>query len=366
MKHLKDLINTAHDNGIKVIMDVVLNHTAWDHPWAKDPAKKDWFHTMGDISDWENPNHLVNGRLWGLPDLAQENPEVTKTLIDNAKWWIDQTGCDGFRLDAVVHIPGWFWTNFCKEIHDYAGKNFIMIGEVFDGRPNVVSKYQSNMLDTLFDMPLYFTIKDVFGQDGNMRKLAERLKEDFNYENADILIGILDNHDVSRFITEAGYHGKDKLKLALAFLMTVNRIPCIYYGTEVGMEGVGGMTAADRPPENRKMMEWNKDPELLEYFKKITNIRNQYGALQSGKLLEMWQDDKVFAYSRSDSKEEIIVGLNNAYYNQRREIPIRSESGIREGTVLINLLNNEEVVVRNGRVILNFDPKEPKILVVKK
>lgn len=363
---LKELVKKAHDNGMKVVLDAILNHTAWQHPWNKDIQKKNWYHSPCDINDWHNEGELLNCGLYGLPDLNQENPEVTKYLIENAKWWIDETGIDGFRVDAVKHVPHWFWKIFSEEIHKYAGENFILIGENFDGNPLNISSYQKDGIDSMFDFPLYFTLKDVFCYDVSMRKLAWRLAEDVNYENPNILIVFLDNQDTNRFMTEANYLAKEKLKLALAFLMTINRIPCVYYGTEVGMEGVGGITAADRPPENRKDMEWDKNPELLIFFKHLASLRNQHVALQSGKYLEMWQDERIFAYSRLHEKEELIIGLNNSYDNQQRDIPIRAESSFKDGTCLVNVLGSDEAVIKDGKIRVNFSPKEPKIFMVKK
>lgn len=367
LDELKELVNKAHDKGIKVILDVVLNHTAWKHPWNRNTQMQDLYHyPQCDIDDWQDDRQILNCGLYGLPDLNQENPQVTKYLVENAKWWIDQTGIDGFRVDAVRHIPHWFWKYFSNAIHEHAGDNFVLIGENFDGRPSNVASYQRDGIDSMFDFPLYFTIKDVFCYDGNMRNLARRMAEDYNYDNSDILVAFLDNQDTNRFMTEANYHAKEKLKLALAFITTINRIPCIYYGTEVGMEGVGGITSTDRPPENRKDMDWNKDPELLNFFKRLTAVRNEHIALQNGKYLEMWQDERIFAYSRLHEQEEVIVGLNNSYQNQQRDIPIRVESGLKDGTRLVNILGLDEVVIKNGRIRVDFKPKEPKIFALKK
>jgi len=363
IEKFKEFVDKAHQKGLKVILDMPLNHVAWEHHWVKDPKKQGWLHHEGDIKDWNDPYSLEHGALFGLPDIAQENPEAARYLIDMSKWWIDKTGVDGFRLDAVKHIPRDFWRQYCKEIKEHAGPGFFIIGEDMHGDPNHVVSYQKDGMPSLFDMPLYFTTIDTFARGGSMRALAGRMEEtNRRYENPAVMSAILDNHDFSRFLTLAGDRGKDKLRLALAFLMTVNRIPTVFYGTEVGMEGKHDITA---PPENRKDMEWGKDPELLSYFKTLTSIRKEHSALSEGAFLEMWQDDKVFAYDRQDGKEEVIVVLNNGDGDEYREIPLRAESRITEGTVLQNLLGGDTVKGEGGKIRVSMRGKEPKVFGVR-
>ncbi|MBI2252109.1 MAG: alpha-amylase [Armatimonadetes bacterium] len=366
LEKFKELTEKAHQKGMKVILDLVLNHTAWEHPWTKDSAKKNFFHPFCEINNWDNPTEVMNCQMYGLPDLAQENPEVADYLIENAKWWISQTKIDGFRLDAVKHIPPWFWKVFAKAIHDFAPAEFILIGENFDGNPRDIAEYQRLGIDSMFDLPLYFSIINVFAHDGNMRELAEALNKDSYYDNPDLLTAFIDNHDTNRFLTECSYYGREKLKMALCFLMTINRIPALYYGTEAGMEGLKESTTADRPPENRKDMQWNNDPQLTAYFKKLAFIRKNHPALRQGEYLEMWQDEKVFAFSRLHREEEVIVVFNNSYQPQIREIPIRNESNLKDNAVLHNLLGDDNLVIKNHKIKVTLNGKESKILTLRR
>jgi|GEM_PF-181373 len=359
MKKFEELVTTAHEKGLKIILDIPLNHTAWEHPLYKDPEKKDWFHHIGDVKDWEDPYWAENGSIFGLPDLAQENPQVEKYLIDTAKFWVDK-GIDGFRLDAVKNVPLNFWAKFDRAIHDYAGKDFMLVGEYFDGNPAKVAKYQKEDMSSLFDYPLYWTLKDTFANDGSMRNLAGKLADcDKNYPNPGVMSVFLDNHDTPRFLTEAR-GDKNKLKLALAFAMTINRMPTIYYGTETAMEGNCDIMGA---VENRKDMQWDNDPKMLEYFKNLTSIRNNHEALREGKMLEMWQDDKIFAYARQTPNEEAIVVLNNGYDQQDRDITLRAESQIKNGTVMKDLLTGDKVTVQNGKIHVSAQGKGARIFV---
>jgi alpha-amylase len=353
-----ELIAKAHEKGLKIILDIPLNHVAWEHPYYKDPSKHNWFHHIGDIKDWNDPYQMENGSLFGLPDLAQENPDVEKYLIDVAKFWIDK-GIDGFRLDAVKNVPVSFWAKFDREVHKYAGDGFLLVGEVFDGDPAKLSKYAREDMDSMFDYPLYFTMKDVFANDGSMRTLAWRVENtNKEYPHPELMAMFLDNHDTIRFLTAMGGN-KDKFRLALAFLMTMNRIPTVYYGTEVGMEGSADIMG---DLAMRKDMEWDKDPELLKYFKTLTSVRNSSKALQQGRLLEMWQDDKVFVFDRKADKDEAIVVLNNGWDRQVRDIPLRAESELRDGAVLKDAITGRTVTVQNRRVHVEMDGKKPLIL----
>ena len=365
MDKFKELVAKAHEKGMKIVLDIPLNHIAWEHPWKSDPTKQNWLHHNGDVQNWNDPWQVENCSMYGLPDLAQENPEVSKALIDMAKFWIDQTGIDGFRLDAIKHVPMSFWSQFSKEIHGHAGKEFLLIGECFDGNPEKLNSYQKNDMNSLFDMPLFFTETHVFGHDGSMRDLANQVAHlNRTYQNPEMMSAIIDNHDTKRFLTEAG-GDKNKLKLALSFIMTVNRIPTIYYGTEVGMDGDVEQLGV-RGPENRRDMEWDKDPDMLNYFKQISSIRNNNVALTKGAMMEMWQDDRIYSYSRMHPDQEAIVVLNNAYDTQQRDIPLRAESKIKDGTVLKDLMSGEKVTVRGGKIHIQPGGKKAQIFVVDK
>jgi len=356
MSKFEELITKAHEKNLKIILDIPLNHTAYDHPFARDPSKYNWFHHNGDVQNWEDQWQAENCSIFGLPDLAQENPDVEKYLFDVAKFWIDKK-IDGFRLDAVKNIPLSFWTKFNNEIHKYAGDNFLLVGECFDSNPDKLVTYQSNDMDSLFDYPLYFAMKDVFAYGQNMSRLSGHLDyENRTYPRPELMSSFLDNHDTQRFLTETG-NDKSKFKLALACMMTLNRVPTIYYGTEVGMDSnYGGVEMS------RKDMEWDKDPELLGYFKYLTSIRNSTPALTQGSFKEMWQDDKVFSYSRMMPDQEVIVVLNNGTDNETRDIPLRAESSLPEGTCLKDLLSDTVVTVKDHKLHMEMNGKQARIL----
>ncbi|MBC7186566.1 MAG: hypothetical protein H5U38_05990, partial [Calditrichaeota bacterium] len=142
---LRELVSEAHRRGMKVILDIICNHVAPDHPWVANPDNwqrrgyRHWFHPHSgadastSINNWQDQVQLETRELHGMPDFAQENPHVYDFLLDMSKYWIQQTDCDGFRLDAVKHAPKAFWRRYCADLHRFAGPDFLLLGEVFEG-----------------------------------------------------------------------------------------------------------------------------------------------------------------------------------------------------------------------------------------
>ncbi len=357
MDTAKELVQKAHEKDMKVVMDVVLNHVAPNHPWTQDPSKHDWFHHNGGIQNWDDPWQLENRDVCGLPDLNQSNPETYQYLLDNTLWWIKETGVDGIRLDAVKHIDHGFWQKFSADIKAKMGDDFMILGEVLHGDPNVQASYQRDGLDALFDMPLYYTMRDTFAKDGSARKLGDRLAEDCKYQDPYKMVTLLDNHDFERFMYHTGGNrGEDKLMLGMSFIMTCRGIPSVYYGTEVGMQGGGD-------PDNRRDMEFGKNPQITQHMQKLTSIRAGLPALQVGHQLEMWQDDQVYSFCRRHEGQEVITVVNNSYDTQTRNIPLRDQSPIHDGDVLVDALTGEKFTVQNNSVNVWTADKKARILV---
>jgi alpha-amylase len=360
MADAQNLVKEAHERGLKVILDVVLNHVGPDHPFADDPAKRGWFHNEGGIDNWDDPRRVERGDLGGLPDLNQENPETYNYLLNNTLWWIEQTGVDGIRLDAVKHINKDFWSKFVPDVREKSGKDDLFVmGEVFHGDPNVVSQYQRAGIESLFDLPLYYTIRETLGQGESFKKIGKRFAEDGAYDSTDTLVTVLDNHDLPRFLSTAknSYpgEGEKRLKQALAFQMTVRGVPSMYYGTESGFSG-------GHDPYNREMMEFDTRPDLKSHIQKLTHLRNTSEALQHGTQREMWTDDDVYAFSRATDSQEAIAIFHNGQGSSHREIPLRPESRFQNGQILVDGISGREFRVQDGRVKVDLEPLTPLVL----
>jgi alpha-amylase len=373
---LKELVEKAHERGLKVLLDVVVNHTGYNSPKVRDPEFRDWFHREGSRNPLSQ-YYLERGSLAGLPDLAQENPDVSRYLIDCHKMWLEETNVDGYRVDAIRHVPPSFLREFDTEMKE-GRDNFITVGEVFWNDPHYLAGYQNQTQDTLFDFPLMQAVRDVFGGNpdlslgdrwkqfqqtkehnfgqaimdltkpggSSMKKLSEVFEKDYAYDNPRLLSTILDNHDTGRFLSHAG-ENKDKLKLASAFLFACRGTPSLYYGTETGMSGqMGG---------NREDMTFDTAPELQQHFKKLVNLRKMSKPLQLGTQQELLVKDDVYAFSRVLPGNEVLCAFNNGSEVQSVSIPLGATQ-IPDGAKLASLLDDRSFQVKDGALEVELPP----------
>lgn len=387
MEKLRELVDKAHQRGMKVILDVIVNHTGYNHPWVKDPAHQEWFHHEGNINALSWTEGAMEKRsLRGLPDLAQENPQVSRYLIDNAKWWAQQTGIDGFRVDAVKHVPRSWLQTFADEMHKTFGPDFFMVGEAYSGSADRIAAYQKDgHLDSLFDFPLSNAVRCAIGYDdgrgeagvisdaasqifahpleaawlisqphGDMRILAESLRHDKSYAHPEMIATMVDNHDMRRFASLGGSDARKKLKLALTFLLTTRGVPCIYQGTEDG-QGLHG--EGDR--DDKK---WGRDPELAKFVAKLTHLRRDSVALRRGETQELAADRNVLAFARVHPDEQAVVALNRSDEPQARDLEIPAASGLRDGDVLVDALSGKKFTVHQGHLQVGLPPRGSLVL----
>ena len=255
----RKLVDEAHRLGLKVIQDQVANHVGPAHPWVLDPPKPTWFHgtsvqhinetwQIWDLTDANASQSMQRAVLDGwfvniLPDMNQDDPDVAQYEIQNALWWVGETGFDGIRQDTLPYVPRTFWREWSAALHKQY-PNLRIVGEVFDGDPAVPSFFQGGGIDSVFDFPTYFNIREVFGRGGNMDAFGKTLAKDRFYADPNLLVTFLGLHDVARFMNEPGASAA-KLKLAFTYLATTRGIPMIYYGDEIGMPG-------GEDPDNRR------------------------------------------------------------------------------------------------------------------
>jgi alpha-amylase len=306
-----------------------------------------------------------------------------------SKWWIDNTGIDGFRLDAVKHIPISFWMRFSNEIHEHAGSDFIMLGEVFRGIPEYLAKYQRDAgIDSVFDVPFSDTIRSALCKNSEspgvslfkrlweltheyrtmlfneiIRKIFARKPTDMRwfskvfagyslYMHPDHLATIIDNHDLSRFITEAN-GSTSRLKMALTILFTWRGIPVITYGTETAMSG-------RTDGSNRDLMKFGVNTEMTDFCKTLIRIRRSFPALNTGFQTELMADKEIYIFMREGSGQRVIVAINNSGREQSRTLIIPAWIGWND--VWTDPLSGLKLEVRNGNLNLIIDPESSKII----
>lgn len=332
MEDFQKLVDEAHKRDIKVILDFVVNHTGYQHPWLNDPEKKEWFHEQKDISNWENQQEIENGWLFGLPDLNQDNPETREYLLDAAKWWIEETDIDGYRLDTVRHVPKDFWGEFSKEVKSVK-EDFFLIGEVWDNDPRYVASYGEAGIDSFVDYPFYEEASEIFSEpDRELGPLHDVWKRNLAYyENPYLLGTFIDNHDNVRFTRKAvqkNQHPGPRIKMALSYMYTTPGIPIVYYGTEIALDG-------GEDPDNRRLMNFQTDDELVKHIGKLAEVRKTLPALARGDYELLYDEKGMSVYKRTYKEESVLVALNNT--TESRSVSIPSED-IAENKELRGLL----------------------------
>jgi len=350
---LQTLIDTAHGLGLKMILDVVPNHTA-DYlagtsttytPSTYKPASplddSSYFHHAGDclFDGTETQTQIENCDLGGLDDLDQSNATVSSYLIDTYKDWVDM-GFDGIRVDAARSIPKPWLADF----EDAMGVP--TFGEVFVGDVDYVSEYQDYEWGVL-DFPYFFSVRSAFAADTDMNALGDLFDQDVKYSNPNRLETFLDNHDRARFLTWAD-DNYQRLRSALTFQLTSRGVPVIYYGTEQADDGNGNPNEVPiANKDNRKdMTQWDENAPIYRHIQRLTTIKAAYPALQIGTQREMWSDTNVYGFSRrvDTTGAETITLSSNSWTTQTRTIPLRAESSLTVGTVLTNLMNTSDTV----------------------
>jgi len=297
---LRQLSDALHRRHMKLLLDMVLNHVAFDAPLLK--THPEWFHHNGQIKDWNDPVQLVNNDVMGLPDLAQEREDVYQYLLQTSEHWIDDVKPDGFRLDAVKHISPAFWKRFNADIHKYAGAEFFLLGEDLDGDPaHLANTANEDGFDAMFDFPLYFAVKDVFCDGKPLGRLGAMLSLDRTYPHPERLVTLVDNHDLPRIATACHGDAK-KIQAAIDFTLAVRGIPSVTYGTEVGLTG-------EHEPENRSDMKFVDGPLKAELASDLRASKSGAGAVtaysphrlewQSGDRMVVVEDGRVSTERRA-------------------------------------------------------------------
>ena len=360
---LKALVEAAHARNMKIIFDMPFNQTAADHPWINDGSKKNWFHAdeQGEpytITDWQDQKQIERGELHGLPDLAQERAEVSDYLLDVSRYWIEETGCDGFRLDAVKHIPISFWQDYTTRIRQLAGPEFLLLGEVFWGEAWRIKPYDQLGFDYLFDIPGYYAIRNTFNKGASMGDFSKFYELNARSLPNTSLATLIDNHDVARFNVDLSEKAWEKQLLALGWLMTAPGLPVIYSGTELGMKGY---SVDDVSGESQDYLNRLPYPDTLsteqrlkkKQFRALTKLRHKYSALSRGSFKELYKDWSIYVYLRDLDDEHILVCLNNAATQEFIPLPLMKGLTISE---LKKIYGEAVIRLGEGELLLRLPP----------
>lgn len=259
------LVKEAHGRGLKVIKDIVFNHCGVNHPWMKHTPMADWVnHSDGELitnyrltpvidpyaADIDKRQTVEGWFVKSMPDLNIRNERMLRYFTQCTYWWIETTGIDGIRMDTFPYADGEAMQQWLRQLHkDYP--NFRVVGEAWVCNSAFTAKMQEGELDSSMDFALFEAFNYAKHEESDevwsgMNRIYNTLCYDYLYRNPRMTMAFLDNHDVNRFLEiRPTKKAIERLKVAMAVMLTIPRIPQIYYGTEVLMNGTTAKTDAD-------------------------------------------------------------------------------------------------------------------------
>ena len=344
------LINDAHAKGLKVVMDMIFNHCGMTHPWIKDMPSHNWFNRPDYKNNYLQTSYKLTPVLdpyasevdmdetvdgWfvpSMPDLNQRNPHVMRYLIQNSIWWIETVGIDGIRMDTYPYADREAMAKWMARINqEYP--NFNTVGETWVTEPAYTAAWQEGSklstidshLKTVMDFAFFDRInraknEETDGWWNGLNRVYNALCYDYLYPNPSSVMAFIENHDTDRFLG----NGSDTLALkqALALLLTMNRIPQLYYGTEVLMKGTkektdgdvrkdfpGGFsgdkqnafTAEGRTKEQNAMFVW---------LSRLLHWRKGNDVITQGRQTHFTPFNGIYVLSRTLDKRRVLTIMN--------------------------------------------------------
>ncbi len=346
----KTLVDESHKNGLKVIMDMIFNHSASTHWFIQDMPSKDWVHQFpeftrsnyrGEVASdpyASNLDKILLEKGWfdiSMPDLNQENPFLARYLIQNSIWWVEYSGIDGIRMDTYPYPHQSFMQEWIKQIlTEYP--NFNVVGESWLQHVPTTAYWQKDFdskkgsntnLPSVTDFPFTYALSKSLNEPdswtGGLLELYYILAQDFLYPNPNMNLIFADNHDLNRIYTTLN-HNFNKYKMALSILATMRGIPQLYYGTEILIDGDGsrshGYMRQDFPGgwdgdymNAFKMENISQERKMAhDFVKKLLNWRKNKTVIHTGKLVHFIPENGTYVYFRYDDKEAVMVIINKS------------------------------------------------------
>lgn len=327
---LKKLVQACHKRGIRVLLDAVFNHAGQTFPpfvdvlkHGQDSPYASWFH----VRQW--PLKVVNGIPTydtfafepTMPKLNTENPEVKAYLLKVAKYWIEEIGIDGWRLDVANEVDHHFWREF-RQVVKQANPDAYILGEIWH---DSIMWLQGDQFDAVMNYPFTNAVLDFVAHGkldgaGFANAIGAQLAS-YPQQINEVAFNLLDSHDTPRLLTLCKGDER-KMKLAVLFQLTYPGTPCIYYGDEIGLSG-------GNDPDCRKCMIWDKQEqnhELFHFYRTMISLRKQHSALRSMefRFLHALTNEPVVAYERRSNTERFAIIMNGENRAHTLTIPVKS------------------------------------------
>jgi glycosidase len=358
----KKLIDNAHNKGLKIVMDMIFNHCGSEHPWLIDMPSHDWFnfpdyeknfvqtsykvmpHVDPYASDYDFKTMNDGWFVRSMPDLNQKNPHVLRYLIQNSFWWIEFAGIDGIRMDTYPYADFDGMAEWMKELNEEY-PNFNVVGESWVTEPAYTAYWQKDSklaaprnsnLKTVMDFSFYDKINQAKNEESTedwkgLNRIYNNFVYDYLYPNPSSVMAFLDNHDTNRFLED----GNDiaELKQAVTLLLTIPRIPQLYYGTEIMMNGrknvsdgyvrkdfPGGWTGDAKNAFTREGRSLQQN-EIFDYISKLLHWRKDNAVISEGTMKHFIPQNGIYVYIRSFEGKAAMVILNGT--NKEQVLPIK-------------------------------------------
>lgn len=379
----RNLIAESHKRGIKVVMDMIFNHSGSSHPWIDDLPSKDWLNypdgskltnfrlsTINDpyASDYDRTRSVKGWFVPSMPDLNQENPHLMRYLIQNSIWWIEYSKIDGIRMDTYPYADMKPMAQWIADVQkEYPGYN--IVGEAWYGdvsgtaywqRGSRLNKQGDPNLPTVMDFPTMIIATQAFHENTleygkGLNKIYNRLSLDYLYEEPKNVLTFLDNHDTDRFLlTEPENLGA--WKQGIAFLLTTRGIPQIYYGTELLMHGnkkktdgdvrkdVPGGFPGDTVNAFAKEGRTALQNEAIDFLSKVANWRKGNKVISEGTLKHFMPENGMYVYERRLNDRRAVIIMNGTDTSLTIDMSIYSEI-LPAGTKLHDVVTGEDITI---------------------
>lgn len=393
----RNLIAKSHDKGIKVVMDMIFNHSGSSHPWIDDLPSRDWLNypkgekltnfrlsTINDpyASDYDRTRSVKGWFVPSMPDLNQQNPHLMRYLIQNSIWWIEYSKIDGIRMDTYPYADMEPMAQWIADVQrEYPGYNIVgeawygdVAGTAYWQRGSRLNKQGNTNLPTVMDFPTMIIATQAFNENTldygqGLNKIYNRLSLDYLYENPQNVLTFLDNHDTDRFLlTEPENLGA--WKQGIAFLLTTRGIPQIYYGTELLMHGnkkksdgdvrkdVPGGFPGDNINVFSKDGRTDMQNEAIDFLSKLATWRKGNKVISEGSLKHFMPENGMYVYERRLGDKRAVIIMNGTDKQLSVDMSIYHEI-LPIGTTLKDVITGEEFTVTNE---IHFAPRSLHIL----
>lgn len=337
IEDFRNLIKTAHEHGMYVILDWVPNHTGWDHIWIKNNPE---YYTQD-----ENGNilHPKDTDWTDVADLNYDNKEMRKEMIADMQYWLKEEGVDGFRCDVAASVPTDFWEEAIPQLRKT--KDIFMLAEAWE--PELV---QNDLFEMVYGWDTHHLMNDLAQGKKGLKAWKERLVQiDSLYEKGTIMMNFVTNHDENSWNGTIKERMKDAAPLMTAFSYVIPGMPLIYSGMEYDLDHRLKFFEKDSIPKTKQKM-W----PLLE---KLGHLKNTNPALNGGKDPASYKDlkttnDKVLAFQRSKNNSTVTFIGNFSAQEQSVNAPLKGS--------FTDYMTNEPIVMNENALVLK--PWEYRIL----